>query len=76
VTAKRRAKQSPIDPADNDFSLLVEASAARSGAWQWGIFRLGRGSPIQCSRRLFKTEATATRAGNLAFRRLMADVCA
>jgi hypothetical protein len=64
----------PVDGDDNDFSLTIDRSAAKPGTWQWGIYRLGRGSPIQRSRRLFKTEATATRAGNVAFRRLMVDI--
>ncbi|MDR3468026.1 MAG: hypothetical protein P4M07_19000 [Xanthobacteraceae bacterium] len=68
------AARHPVDTDDNDFSLAIDRSAAKPGTWQWGIFRLGRNSPIERSRRLFKTEATAIRAGNAAFRRLMADV--
>jgi hypothetical protein len=61
---------------DNDFSLAIERSVARPGSWQWGIYRLGRRSPIERSQRSFRTEATAARAGNVAFRRLMADILA
>jgi hypothetical protein len=71
---RRPTVRNPVDTDDNDFSLAIDRSAAKPGTWQWGIFRLGRNSPIQRSRRLFKTEATATRAGAVAFRRLMADV--
>jgi hypothetical protein len=63
-----------VDADDNDFSLAIDRSASKPDGWHWGIYRLGRRSPIERSTRSFKTVATATRAGNVAFRRLMADV--
>ncbi|MGO9357580.1 MAG: hypothetical protein ACLP1D_07870 [Xanthobacteraceae bacterium] len=63
-----------VDADDNDFSLAIDRSVSTPDVWHWGIYRLGRKSPIERSARAFKTIATATRAGNIAFRRLMADV--
>jgi hypothetical protein len=74
--AERLAAQARYDLAEasgNDFSLTVDRSDAKPGSWQWGIYRLGRESPIERSRRFFKTEATATSAGQMVFRRLMTD---
>jgi hypothetical protein len=62
------------DDGDNDFSLAIKNRASHPEAWHWEIHRLGRKSPIQQSEGVFKTLATATTAGNAAFRRLMKDV--
>lgn len=62
------------DDDDNDFSLAVKNPPSRPEAWHWVIYRAGRKSPIQQSPAFFKTLATATAAGNAAFRRLMRDV--
>jgi len=62
------------DDEDNDFSLVIQNPASQADAWHWEIFRMGRKSPIQRSSGSFKTQATATTAGNAAFRRLMTDL--
>ena len=61
------------DGEGNDFSLAVKSHPLRPEAWHWVIYRAGRKSPIEQSSASFTTVATATAAGNAAFRRLMMD---
>jgi len=59
---------------DTDYSVVVKNRAARPNSWTWEIYRAGRLSPIGQSPRIFRTMASAHKAGKAALKELLAKL--
>jgi hypothetical protein len=59
---------------DTDYSVVVNNRAARPNSWTREIYRAGRLSPIGQSPRIFRTMATAHKAGKAALKALLAKL--
>jgi len=57
----------------SDFSVVVKLGAPAPKSWRWEIYRAGRNSPIERSKRLFDSVTEASRAGKRTLALLLAE---
>jgi len=56
-----------------DFSVAVKPQASSPKSWRWEIYRTGRTSPIESSKKIFESMTEADRAGKLALALLLSE---
>jgi hypothetical protein len=59
---------------DDDYSVVVKNRAPPPNAWRWEIYRAGRSSPIGQSQSFFPSAASASKAGKVALKQLLAKL--
>jgi len=72
LQADRRMAKLRFD--NTDYSVVVKSRAPPPNSWRWGIYRVGRSSPIGQSPIFFRTVAAANKAGKAALKQLLAKL--